>query len=424
MKITIKLFLLALLSPVFVFSLSSNSYAVPAFARQTGQECSSCHFQHMPALSAYGRAFKSSGFTDVGDQALLEGDNGLSLPTTMNLSLIVKLRVVKEHVEGTDDGTGSDLFEWQYPDEAALFFGGRISDNIGFALESQLSDPEGPVFDSFKIPVRSDIGDGQALLIPFFTPAHGPGFSFELLNTGAVRNMRSFEDRKNISAQQWGGLGDGAASGIAAVYSTDSYFLNVAKYAPFDPSTNPGVDSFGTYVRGALMGDIAGFDSAIGVQLYTGSAKWNTEEVTITAPAGGGALIETSSVAHNEKKNDRWAIDAQAQGDVGGMPLGIYAAYIKVGTEDYRNSNPNDKKGWNVTAELGVKPGKVTVGAGFRAGDNGALTNEDDHSTFVAATYMSKQNVQIQLNHTLLGGSANNASNKESKTILMLFAAF
>ncbi|MBE9503634.1 MAG: hypothetical protein IME96_05615 [Proteobacteria bacterium] len=424
MKRSIQILLLFLLSAGFVLSFSSYSYAVPAFARQTGQECSSCHFQHMPALNTYGRAFKSSGYTDVGDQPLIEGDNGLSIPSTMNLSLIVKLRIVKEHTEGTSTGTGSDLFEWQYPDEAALFLGGRISENIGFVLESQLSDPDGPVFDSFKMPIGSDIAGGRALLIPFFTPAHGPGFSFELLNTGAVRNMRSFEDRKSMSAQQWAGIGAGAASGMAAVYSNDLFFLNVAEYAPFDPSTNPGVDQFGHYLRGALMGDIGPFDSAIGVQVHSGTAKWNGEEVTLISPAGGGTVTESSSVVQNEAKNDRWAIDAQMQGDVGGMPLGLYAAYVKVGTEDWTNSDPNDKTGWNVTAELGVKPGKVTVGAGFRAGDNGKATNNDDHATFLGVTYMSKQNVQLQINHTLLGGDSNNAAFKESRSILMLFAAF
>jgi len=424
MKKNITLLAIFTVSLISVLVISTDSFAVPAFARQTGQQCSTCHFQHMPALNSYGRAFKSSGYTDVGDQPLIEGDNGLSIPTTMNLSLVVKLRVVKEDIENKNDGTASDLFEWQYPDEAALFFGGRISNKVGFLLESQLNNPAGPVFDSFKIPVGKDFGDGRALIIPFFTPAHGPGFSFELLNTGAVRNIRSFEDRSSFSAQQWSGLGAGAASGVAVVYSTDSYFVNIAQFAPFDPSTNPGVDQFASYFRGALMRDIAGFDSAVGFQVYSGKARWNVEEVTLVAPAGGGTVTESSSVVHNEAKNDRWAIDAQMQGELIGMPLGIYAAYVNVGTKDYTNSNPNAKTGWNVTAELGVNPGKMTVGLGYRAGDNGKTTLNEDNATFLAATYMAKQNMQLQINHTILDGEANSTAGKEVKSLLMLFAAF
>lgn len=402
---------------------SSTSHAVPAFARQQGQECSSCHFQHMPALNSYGRYFKSTGYTAEGTQPLLEGENGLSLPSVLNASLVLKLRAKKEHKDAHETGSGSDLFKMEYPDEAALFFGGRVSNHIGFVLEMQLSDPGGPVFDSFKIPMGGDVAGGHALIIPFFTPAHGPGFSFELLNTGAVRNQRSFEDRKSISAQQWANIGAGAASGLAAVYSRDNFFVNIAKYAPFDPSTNPGVDKFATYARAAYMTDIGNFDSAIGVQVHTGKAEWNSDEVVLTGPSVlGGEVTESSSLVMHEAENDRWAIDAQMQGDVGGMPLGLYAAYVNVDKDDYTNGNPGDKKGWNLTAELGVVPGKWTVGAGYRKGDNGKTTDNDDNSTFLGVTYMLKQNVQLQVNHSFLSGGANDDS--ASRSYFMLFAAF
>ncbi|MBI5232947.1 MAG: hypothetical protein HY880_01185, partial [Deltaproteobacteria bacterium] len=37
----------------------TDSDAVPAFARQTGFSCLTCHFQHFPGLNAFGRTFKA-----------------------------------------------------------------------------------------------------------------------------------------------------------------------------------------------------------------------------------------------------------------------------------------------------------------------------------------------------------------------------
>lgn len=43
---------------------SSPSYALPAFARQTGQNCLACHAGgQFPELTSYGRLFKLTGYT-------------------------------------------------------------------------------------------------------------------------------------------------------------------------------------------------------------------------------------------------------------------------------------------------------------------------------------------------------------------------
>src|SRR3970040_517129 len=94
--------------------------AVPAFARQVGQACSTCHFQHFPTLNAFGRAFKAGGYTQIGGQSLIEGDV-LSLPSPLNESLVTKIRYQK--TSGKDYGTpanengsmGTNKGELQFP---------------------------------------------------------------------------------------------------------------------------------------------------------------------------------------------------------------------------------------------------------------------------------------------------------------------
>src|SRR3990170_3633852 len=77
-----------------IFLVVNDAGAVPAFARQTGMACNSCHFQHFPLLNEFGREFKSGGYTTIGGQSLIEGDF-LSMPSVLNASLVTKLRYQK-----------------------------------------------------------------------------------------------------------------------------------------------------------------------------------------------------------------------------------------------------------------------------------------------------------------------------------------
>ena len=51
----------ALLCLIAVVSLASNSLAIPAFSRQYGTSCSTCHLD-FPKLNDFGKAFKDAGF--------------------------------------------------------------------------------------------------------------------------------------------------------------------------------------------------------------------------------------------------------------------------------------------------------------------------------------------------------------------------
>src|SRR3989442_12540419 len=55
-RITVILLLLLLL-----VLLSGSSYAIPAFSRQYGTSCSTCHLD-FPKLNDFGKAFKDAGF--------------------------------------------------------------------------------------------------------------------------------------------------------------------------------------------------------------------------------------------------------------------------------------------------------------------------------------------------------------------------
>jgi hypothetical protein len=50
-----------LTAPLFVPSVTTKSYAIPAFSRQYGTSCTTCHLD-FPKLNDFGKAFKDSGF--------------------------------------------------------------------------------------------------------------------------------------------------------------------------------------------------------------------------------------------------------------------------------------------------------------------------------------------------------------------------
>lgn len=399
-----------------LFLAPDESQAVPAFSRQTGQACQGCHFQHYPALNAFGRAFKAGGFTMVGGQSLLEGDM-LSLPSVLNASIVLKVRYQKTN--GNDDSSGTNKGELQFPDEAALFMGGRVGENVGFAFEAGLGGAGADNFTSFKIPFVFKVGNVNLSAIPFTTDALGASFGFELLNTGAVRNMRVLEHRKDISAQQYVGTAT-AAEGFAFVAANEMGFVNVSLWGPSHYAKDVGPLS--KYFRAALTPNLGGWDLGLGFQWWTGTTKVGSD--VDDAPAGN---YQTKA----------WAIDAQAQGQAGNMPLGVYISYASADKSNadepanyFNSKTTGDKTAFAILGELGVIPNKLTVAAAYRAGDTGATSNNKQNAITLGLTYHFLQNARLELNHSIYSGSyydlaANNEeADGDQLTTLMLFTAF
>ena len=103
-----------LLLPLFL--APQQALAVPAFARQTGQNCVACHAGgQFPELTPYGRLFKLTGYT-IGER---------TLPVSMMAVMTANKVKLNDPAAGkTEDG--SLIFN-----TASLFLAGKISDNTG-----------------------------------------------------------------------------------------------------------------------------------------------------------------------------------------------------------------------------------------------------------------------------------------------------
>ncbi|MDD5241059.1 MAG: cytochrome C [Sulfuricella sp.] len=100
--------------------LSFSASALPLFARQTGQNCVSCHAGgQFPELTPYGRMFKLTGFT-------------MGTRVTVPLAVMGVASMTKESTNGSIDPSN------EYPKNGefsfttmSVFAGGKITDNIG-----------------------------------------------------------------------------------------------------------------------------------------------------------------------------------------------------------------------------------------------------------------------------------------------------
>jgi len=411
---TKKLFkqVLAMFALFMTFAVSTETQALSNYARQTGMACSSCHFQHYPTLNEFGRAFKAGGYTLVGKQGLIDGEN-LSLPETLNAGLVMKLRYQETNGPDVDATHNTNDGELQFFDELLLMLGGRVSKNIGVQVEVNLlavPAEDAPIVENFKMPFVFDVGGVKAGVIPFTTAGQGVSYGFELLNTGAVRGQRVMEHRRDMSAQQYIGTGS-KAEGFAAVAYTPLFFANLTKWSPRSVGDGSGSPT-ANYFRLAATPKVGSWDLGAGVQSWRGTAT------------------DTTLVFFD---TEAWAVDGQAQGAIGDMPLGIYLSYANAsGTapgaakKNFFNSNPNDETAAAIAVELGVLPGKATVMLAYRQGDNGKVANNGDNAVTAGASYQIVQNIQLQLNYTKYSGSAFDTlpANGDQLVTLMLFGAF
>ena len=121
----------ALATLVLLGVWSFPSYALPAFARQTGQNCLACHAGgQFPELTPYGRLFKLTGYT-LGSRSI-----PLSVMAVIDYT---NVRNPKDSA-GVKDTTdfyknGSAVFDF-----GSVFLAGKITDNLGTVRAGDLRE--------------------------------------------------------------------------------------------------------------------------------------------------------------------------------------------------------------------------------------------------------------------------------------------
>lgn len=133
-------------------ALATIHAGVPAFSRQTGLACSSCHYS-FPQLTPFGRLFKLNGYTLTGLTSIMQpGDTtGKSLKLSpippIAAMLVTSVTQTSTAVQGTQNGTVA------FPDQFSIFAAGAITSNIGAFTQFTYTAPDG-AFGIDNIDVR------------------------------------------------------------------------------------------------------------------------------------------------------------------------------------------------------------------------------------------------------------------------------
>ncbi|MDQ6975223.1 MAG: hypothetical protein Q9M22_01510, partial [Mariprofundaceae bacterium] len=364
--------------------MPTTSEAIPAFARQTGAACLSCHFQTFPALTSFGRSFKLNAFTDVGEQALIE-DEGLSLPSVMNASLVLRAGYTISKVTTTATATAPastvSTRNWAVPTDSNLLLAGRVGANVGAFVEFAGGAGNWQMMSSFDF-------DGIKAGLNIANTGFGPTAALE---TTAVYGQHSGKlGGGNVSAVNTiiGGLGQ--TTSVALWTGNETFTLQGAMvaYADARATTDP---SFIPLIRGTYVADLGGAELLIGATLSSG-----TQSAKI-----GGAPIDLGV-------DLKW-VDVQIQGEMGDASYGIYADFVTtkarsagaagVSSNIFAPGFANAKRdGFGIRAEF--KPlHHILFGVGYMSDKTTALAGAaaKTTTTHLAATYELYQNMEINL---------------------------
>ncbi|NOU01068.1 MAG: hypothetical protein HOO95_05785 [Gallionella sp.] len=450
-----------ILSPMFLLlaatALSPQALALPAFARQTGMECSACHQQHFPVLNNFGRAFKAGGYTMIGTQGQVEGEH-LSIPATLNTAVMIKMRYQRQSNGGvgSGDGTGTKTGDGQLQmgNEFSLFLGGRVADNIGFLMEGNVANP-GALVAGLRLPIMFDKGDTKFSIIPFTTDALGVAYSYELSSAGIMRANRWAELRRDASAIQYAmadgngshGKWTGAAAGLAMVAQNEKGFINFTRWTPNAlPGGNDGGNrSFKTnsnYLRIAATPTVSDWAIVGGVSMISGTSELDGASIAKIDPITGDPFITPPTVLPVDSalfRTEATSADIQAHGQVAGKDIGVYITYASSPATsagerfNLFNTGAKDKSAFALGVDYSVIPRTLNVGAAYRIGETGMPSTANpsqsrtDDAFMLQAIYNLKQNMSLHATGATRNGtkySEDTSAVGKNEIILMLEGAW
>lgn len=159
------LFGFTLILVIFIFSPRS-AQAVPSFARQTGMSCTACHTV-FPELTDFGRTFKLGGYTFSTRSTSKPYRPPVAAMFQASASVLDKNSgILKNGVAPFDNKDDSTVDRYNFPQQASVFYGGRIIDGVGaFAQATYDGTANDIALDNTDIRwARTDVVGGKHLV--------------------------------------------------------------------------------------------------------------------------------------------------------------------------------------------------------------------------------------------------------------------
>ncbi|MBL6973643.1 MAG: hypothetical protein ISR67_04565 [Sulfurimonas sp.] len=358
--------ILFITSGVLLLLLPESLSALAMFSKQTGKSCTACHTQNMPKLNSYGREFSLSGYAfydkNNADEPLVEGSSvPLGLPSTLNVSLVVKGHYIKTSQEETaasgdliGDGSGG---EYQILNDSGVYLGGRISDNFGalVSVEGDSSDKSNIVYNG-KIVMAYPTMDGYGGMSLSSTELNGIFSGMENYNTGLNGTLKQFENAYATNAAQATGIGSGPATSLQAYYGSKNVFVTAGLALPTQNSE--GIDAGSSVLpfwRISYELPINSWNFMIGAYGFKGDTKASDQSLN------GGATIDGNANLVNVYK-DGYGFDLEVSGAIFDMSTMLTLNHVQKNIVEVDPLTPltsynlqnTDNKG--TSAEIQINP--------------------------------------------------------------------
>jgi hypothetical protein len=159
---------------VVVLAAASSALAVPAFARQTGLACSSCHTIY-PELTPFGRQFKANGYTmtmtkQVTSVNAAENRTFLEFPAYVPLGMQIQSTFTHTQAAQPSAGTGNAPSaknnDVVLPDQWSFFYAGKVAPYVGAFMQLTYTSVDNHFgFDNTDIRFANHVAVGEKNLV-------------------------------------------------------------------------------------------------------------------------------------------------------------------------------------------------------------------------------------------------------------------
>ena len=226
---------------ILLLTGSNEVLAVPSFARQTGMACEACHTV-FPELTPFGRAFKMNGYlidnlpqvkqlTAEKKEALL-----LNWLPPLSLQFIASYTKFKTALPDPNGGV-SQNGTVQFPEEASLFYAGRIAPNVGGFIQITYDNNDNTFgWDNTDIRFADQATLGQDKPLTWGVTANNspsvqdpwnslPAWQYPFSTTSSLAPPQ-------IATTQLEGIGNGTVAGLTAYgYWNNLVYVELGGYA-------------------------------------------------------------------------------------------------------------------------------------------------------------------------------------------------
>ena len=400
----------AVVAVTAMVSAPTTSEAVPSFMRQTGAACLSCHFQAIPRLSPFGRAFSMSGMRDMGEAGVIEDDH-LSLPAQFHGSFLMKVLIRNQTgLVGVGQNTGIMI-----PDESALFVGGRYGEHVGALTEISMNGGGAGVAQA-KLNYAMDIDSG-IIMLHMVSGDVGLGVLFsDPSNTVRHTNRSSIQRAMALEKTQ---MMKASVTGFAlSAFLNDSIYLAVAGYAAVSPGETTGnwgsLDNINPFIRAAYIAELGGLEAIIGAWwtnvkpgIHSGNGGCSLWPLLLTLLQAPPAVAGQCGAAclSNSGSAKQYGVDLQLQGDVGDLSVGFYLPYVIKGEQIAAAGGVPTADITGFQAMLTVAFGHFGINLGYdymKTKAIGTSMSAKMKSPLFGAWYSVAQNVELIIAHQIM----------------------